>query len=155
MTYLTVLPPPENNVDANRVSSLKQDDDEPEPWVGQKPKCRILTDFSSPNATNSFPASVRNQGGCGAAYAFSTLSAMTTALSLKGMVNATYEFSSQEIVDCNKPANSGCNGGWLKLVYRYAIIYAISPEQDYPYTGQDGTCDTNAQGKGLFKLKGY
>ena len=28
MTYLTLLPPPNNNVDANRVSSLKQDDPE-------------------------------------------------------------------------------------------------------------------------------
>ena len=26
MTYLTLLPPPNNDVDANRVSSLKQDD---------------------------------------------------------------------------------------------------------------------------------
>ena len=70
------------------------------------------------------------------------------------MVNATYEFSSQEIVDCNK-LNSGCNGGGFIGVYKYAKIYAISPEQDYPYTGQDGTCNTNAQGKGLFKLKDY
>ena len=123
--------------------------------LNKKKKCKTLVDFSVPNATNKYPASVRDQGGCGSCYSFSATSPMTTALSLKQIVNATYEFSNQEIVDCNKPDNSGCNGGGFIGVYKYAKIYAISPEQDYPYTGQRGTCDTNARGKGLFKLKGY
>ena len=38
MTYLTLLPPPNNNVDANRVSSLKQDNDFDAPTLGVKDK---------------------------------------------------------------------------------------------------------------------
>ena len=80
---------------------------------------------------------------------------MTTALSLKQIVNATYEFSNQEIVDCNKPQNGGCNGGWFSGVYEYAKTHAISPESNYPYTADDGTCNTTLQGSGLYKIKSY
>ena len=80
---------------------------------------------------------------------------MTTKLSLLKRRNSTYEFSNQEIVDCNRPQNGGCNGGWFSGVYDYAKIYAISPESTYPYKARAGTCDTTRRGKGHYKLKSY
>ena len=80
---------------------------------------------------------------------------MTTKLSLLKRRTSTYEFSNQEIVDCNRPQNGGCNGGWFSGVYDYAKIYAISPESTYPYTARDGTCNTTRRGKGLYKVQRY
>ena len=137
MTYLTLLPPPNNNVDANRVSSLKQDNDFDAPTLGVKDKfdpnnppivgvndkfdpnnppivgaCTTLVDFSVVAANNRFPAPVRNQGSaCGSCYSFSCSSVMSGLLSL--FKNVKYDFSTQEIVDCSSAyGNLGCNGGW-------------------------------------------
>ena len=137
MTYLTLLPPPNNNVDANRVSSLKQDNDFDAPTLGVKDKfdpynppivgvkdkfdpnnppivgtCTTVVDFSVVTASNRFPAPVRNQGSaCGSCYSFSCSSVMSGLLSL--FKDVKYDFSTQEIVDCSRSyGNLGCNGGW-------------------------------------------
>ena len=120
-------------------------------------RCITFVDFSVPTVNNTFPAPVRDQGGCGSCYAFSALSIMSATLSLKKKTR--YEFSPQEIVDCDNPTNFGCEGGWFSGVYDYAKLYAVSSESTYPYTsgstGVTGTCNTTARGKGLFKLKSY
>jgi len=86
---------------------------------------------------------VRNQGGCGSCWAFSTVGAMEGALARAGV--ASPDLSEQYLVSCN---NSGwsCNGGWF--AHDYHVNNYISPqtvagavlESDFPYTATNGSC---------------
>jgi hypothetical protein len=78
--------------------------------------------------------SVKNQGSCGSAWAFSTIGAFESVL-LKNGINV--DLSEQWLVSCNTDGG-GCNGGW------FANDYMINPgavlESCYPYTGTDSSC---------------
>ena len=49
-------------------------------------------------------------------------------------------FAEQQLVDCDREKNQGCNGGFMDDAFKYAMKNAIVPESDYPYTARDGTC---------------
>lgn len=60
---------------------------------------------------------VRNQGACGACWAFAALGALETKAALQGLgSNSTFDTSEQQLVDCVSNANGfwslGCNGGY-------------------------------------------
>jgi len=45
-------------------------------------------------------------------------------------------------VDCDKPANNGCNGGVMDYAYYFIISNGgIDSESDYPYQGEETQCD--------------
>jgi len=48
--------------------------------------------------------------------------------------------SEQQLVDCSKNGNQGCNGGWPKVAINYFAQNGACSESGYPYTGRDGTC---------------
>jgi cathepsin L len=48
--------------------------------------------------------------------------------------------SEQQLVDCDY-LDSGCGGGIMQNAFYYIIENGgIDTEADYPYTGQDGSC---------------
>lgn len=51
--------------------------------------------------------------------------------------------SEQELVDCDRAYNSGCNGGLMDYAFDFIIRKGgIDTEDDYPYLGFEGQCDS-------------
>ncbi|EKE39043.1 hypothetical protein ENUP19_0180G0011 [Entamoeba nuttalli] len=84
---------------------------------------------------------VRDQGGCGSCYSFSSLAVLESRLLIAGSKynQNNLDLSEQQIVDCST-ANNGCNGGSLAATYLYVKNNGVTDEASYPYTATKGTC---------------
>lgn len=52
--------------------------------------------------------------------------------------------SEQELVDCDRTFNSGCEGGLMDYAYEFVRKNkGIDTEEDYPYQGRETTCNKN------------
>jgi len=84
---------------------------------------------------------VKDQGGCGSCWAFSTTGAIEGQHALAS--GKLVSLSEQNLVDCTKEqGNFGCGGGWPFDAYEYVIRFSqgIDTEAAYPYVGIDQTC---------------
>lgn len=90
---------------------------------------------------------VKNQGACGACWAFSAVGALEAQVKLK--TGNLVSLSAQNLVDCSRMyGNEGCAGGYMTEAFRYIIDNdGIESEESYPYTAQNGTCHYNASAR--------
>jgi hypothetical protein len=82
---------------------------------------------------------VRDQGQCGADWAFSAIGALEGAAVAKG--GPLRDLSEQQLIDCGTSFGLlGCNGGNAASAYRYLMSFGSATDASYPYTARDGTC---------------
>jgi len=103
----------------------------------------------------NFVSPVRNQGGCGSCYAFSSMGMLEARVRI--LTNNTRQpvFSPQDVVSCSTLAQ-GCEGGFPFLIAgRYGKDYGVVEESCSPYLGKDGECNTKQCNKHYTASYGY
>jgi len=83
---------------------------------------------------------IKNQGQCGACWAFSSTGGMEGGWQIAS--GNLLSLSEQQLVDCST-RNNGCNGGSMALAFNYESTVNVASESSYPYTARDGTCKTS------------
>ncbi|XP_045453423.1 cathepsin O-like [Melitaea cinxia] len=92
---------------------------------------------------------VRDQGRCGACWAFSTIGTMEAMSAINtGKLNT---LSVQEVIDCAGLGNSGCLGGDICLLLDWLMITntAVQLDKDYPLQLTSGVCKKNDNATGV------
>ncbi|XP_010456317.1 PREDICTED: thiol protease aleurain [Camelina sativa] len=92
---------------------------------------------------------VKNQGGCGSCWTFSTTGALEAAY--HQAFGKAISLSEQQLVDCAGAFNNyGCNGGLPSQAFEYIKSNGgLDTEEAYPYTGKDETCKFSAENIGV------
>ncbi|CAL5408946.1 unnamed protein product [Camellia sinensis] len=98
---------------------------------------------------------VKDQGQCGCCWAFSAVASMEGINQLK--TGKLVSLSEQEIVDCDvKGVDQGCYGGLMDSAFQFIKQNkGLTTEVNYPYVGQDGTCNSKKAATPSAKITGY
>lgn len=99
-------------------------------------------------------AHIKDQGSCGSCWAFSTIA--TVEAINKIVTGKLVSLSEQELVDCDRAFNEGCNGGLMDYAFEFIVENGgIDTEQDYPYKGFEGRCDPTRKNAKVVSIDGY
>ncbi|XP_066917650.1 dipeptidyl peptidase 1-like isoform X1 [Clytia hemisphaerica] len=89
----------------------------------------------------SYVTPIRNQGSCGSCYSFGSMGALEAGVAIATNGRIKPVFSPQYIVSCSN-YSQGCDGGMGYLIAgKFAQDYGVVMESDYPYTGEQTTCE--------------
>lgn len=72
---------------------------------------------------------IRNQGGCGSCWAFSSASVISDRTCIYGKGN--YEYSAVQLAGCSRP--NGCDGGWMSEAFTFWRDFGTVTEKCQPY----------------------
>lgn len=86
---------------------------------------------------------VKNQYQCGSCWAFSTTGFIESQILMKNQEAQT--FSEQQLVDCDRDFDQGCNGGLQQFALHYVQDNGIMADKYYSYHGTEDTCRYNKQ----------
>ncbi|PHU19543.1 Oryzain alpha chain [Capsicum chinense] len=85
-------------------------------------------------------APIKDQGSCGSCWVFSIVTAVEGINQIA--TGEMITLSEQELVDCDKMYNDGCNSGLMDYAFQFIISNGgIDNETHYPYKGIDYNCD--------------
>jgi len=86
---------------------------------------------------------VKNQLQCGSCWTFSATETIESVNLIAGKISRSTLLAPQEIVDCDT-GGGGCSGGWPSQAMDFIISAGgQDTEASYPYTGEDGTCESS------------
>lgn len=83
-------------------------------------------------------APIKNQGDCGACWAFSATSVLE--YQIKTLKNLTAQLSEQELIDCNTDDMSCDSGGWPTYAFNYIIANGLAGSKNYQYLAYSNDC---------------
>jgi C1A family cysteine protease/photosystem II stability/assembly factor-like uncharacterized protein len=106
-------------------------------WSTHNPKVSYNpSEFLSSIDWSTHDSPVKNQGSCGACWAFAAV-ALVENLGLQN------DLSEQDIISCAYAGD--CGGGFYGQALNYIKNHGISPESCYPYTYSNGNCGDKCQ----------
>ncbi|KAJ8545438.1 hypothetical protein K7X08_018021 [Anisodus acutangulus] len=98
---------------------------------------------------------VKDQGQCGACWAFSACGAMEGINAI--VTGELISLSEQELIECDSSCNKGCEGGLMDPAFEWVINNGgIDSAADYPYTSYSrGYCNYNKVNRKVVTIDGY
>jgi cathepsin L len=103
--------------------------------------------------TSSVVTGVKNQGSCGGCWAFSATGTIESQIAIQ--TGELKSLSEQQLLDCDTESDSGCNGGVVQYAIDYVTQNGLTLEDNYPFVGQQGSCDGSKSANKVIYTKGY
>lgn len=87
---------------------------------------------------------VRDQGSCNSCWAFALTGVLADRIALTNDQRTRIPLSPQFMLDCSGASGGCAAGGYTTYAIDYISTFGVFPEEVSPYTGEDGTCDPQA-----------